>query len=407
MSTSKILEDARELHPDLVRLRHDLHRAPELGLQLPRTQERVLQWLEPLGYEISLGTDLTSVTAVLRGGAVDATAGERPAVLLRGDMDGLPLREKSGVEFASQTGDTMHACGHDLHTAMLAGAATLLAERRDSLAGDVVLMFQPGEEGWDGAGHMVREGVLEASGRKVDAAFGLHVMSSMGSTGVFTAKPGAVMSASDGLFVTVRGAGGHGSAPFAAKDPVTAAAEMVTALQVMVTRQFDVFDPVVISVGVLRAGTVRNIIPETAYFEATIRSFSNAAHDALQASVPALLQGIALAHGLEVDVEYRTEYPTTINTEAETHFASAAVRELFGTDSFTTMASPLAGSEDFSRVLNEVPGAFVFLSALTPGVDAAAAEYNHSPYARFDDSVLGRGTALYTQLATAKLASLA
>lgn len=215
------------------------------------------------------------------------------------------------------------------------------------------------------------------------------------------------MSASDGLFVTVRGAGGHGSAPFAAKDPVTAAAEMVTALQTMVTRQFDVFDPVVISVGVLRAGTVRNIIPETAYFEATIRSFSNAAHEKLQAAVPVLLQGIARAHGLEVEVEYRTEYPGTINTEAEAGFAADAVRELFGTESFTTMANPLAGSEDFSRVLNEVPGAFIFLSALAPGSDAAAAGYNHSPYARFDDSVLGRGTALYTQLATAKLASLA
>ncbi|OIH84659.1 amidohydrolase [Arthrobacter sp. UCD-GKA] len=406
-TTTAILQDARELAPEIVRLRHALHREPEVGLQVPRTQERVLQWLEPLGFEISLGQDLTSVAAVLRGGASNAPAGERPAVLLRGDMDGLPLTEKSGVEFASQTGDTMHACGHDLHTAMLAGAATLLAERRESLPGDVVLMFQPGEEGWDGAGHMVREGVLEASGRKVDAAFGLHVMSSMGSTGVFTAKPGTMMSASDGLFVTVRGAGGHGSAPFAAKDPVTAAAEMVTALQVMVTRQFDIFDPVVVSVGVLRAGTVRNIIPETAYFEATIRSFSNAAHEKLQAAVPALLEGIARAHGLEIDVEYRTEYPTTINTEAETRFAADAVHELFGTGSFTTMASPLAGSEDFSRVLNEVPGAFVFLSALAPGVDADAAEYNHSPYARFDDSVLGRGTALYTQLATAKLASLA
>lgn len=406
-ATTAILQDASELLPEIARLRHALHREPEIGLQLPRTQERVLQWLEPLGYEISLGTDLTSVTAVLRGGASNGPAGERPTVLLRGDMDGLPLAEKSGVEFASQTGDTMHACGHDMHTAMLAGAATLLAERRDSLAGDVVLMFQPGEEGWDGAGHMVREGVLEASGKKVDAAFGLHVMSSMGSTGVFTAKPGAVMSASDGLFVTVRGAGGHGSAPFAAKDPVTAAAEMVTALQVMVTRQFDIFDPVVISVGVLRAGTVRNIIPETAYFEATIRSFSNASHEKLQAAVPALLQGIARAHGLEVEVGYRTEYPTTINTEAETHFAADAVRELFGPDSFAAMASPLAGSEDFSRVLNEVPGAFIFLSALAPGGDGASAAYNHSPYARFDDSVLGRGTALYTQLATAKLASLA
>ena len=406
-STTDILQDAVELASEITELRHTLHRTPEIGLQLPRTQERVLEWLEPLGYEITLGKDLTSVTAVLRGGAgADLPIGERPAVLLRGDMDGLPLREKSGVEFASQTGDTMHACGHDLHTSMLAGAATLLAERRESLAGDVVLMFQPGEEGYDGASYMVREGVLEASGKKVDAAFGLHVMSAMGDSGVFTAKSGPVMSASDGLFVTVHGAGGHGSAPFAAKDPVAAAAEMVTALQTMVTRQFNIFDPVVISVGVLRAGTVRNIIPDTAYFEATIRSFSNEAHEKLQASVPQLLQNIARAHGLEVTVDYQTEYPTTINDESETLFARNAVEELFDSTSYQAMRDPLAGSEDFSRVLNEVPGSFLFLSALTPGADLATAEYNHSPYAMFDDSVLWRGTALYTHLAVSRLQAL-
>lgn len=406
-STTDILQDAVELAPQIKELRHTLHRAPEVGLQLPRTQERVLEWLEPLGYEITLGKDLTSVTAVLRGGAgANLPVGERPAVLLRGDMDGLPLTEKSGVEYASQTGDTMHGCGHDLHTSMLAGAATLLAERRESLAGDVVLMFQPGEEGWDGASYMVREGVLEASGKKVDAAFGLHVMSAMEETGVFTAKSGPVMSASDGLFVTVHGAGGHGSAPFAAKDPVTAAAEMVTALQTMVTRQFNIFDPVVISVGVLRAGTVRNIIPDTAYFEATIRSFSNEAHEKLQVSVPQLLQSIARAHGLEVTVNYQTEYPTTINDESETLFVRHAVEELFDSTSYQAMRDPLAGSEDFSRVLNEVPGSFLFLSALTPGTDLATAEYNHSPYATFDDSVLSRGTALYTHLTVSRLQAL-
>lgn len=406
-STTSILQDAQELAPEITKLRHDLHRTPEVGLQLPRTQEKVLQWLEPLGYEVSLGRDLTSVTAVLRGGAgAQQLVGERPTVLLRGDMDGLPLVEKSGVAYASQTGDTMHGCGHDLHTSMLAGAATLLAERRESLSGDVVLMFQPGEEGWDGASYMVREGVLEASGKKVDAAFGLHVMSAMEQNGVFTTKPGSVMSASDGLFVTVHGAGGHGSAPFAAKDPVTAAAEMVGALQTMVTRQFNIFDPVVISVGVLRAGTVRNIIPETAYFEATIRSFSTEAHEKLQASVPALLQGIAQAHGLEVSVRYETEYPTTINDEAETAFATNAVAELFDSTAFSAMRDPLAGSEDFSRVLNEVPGSFMFLSALTPGADLATANYNHSPYAVFDDSVLSRGTALYTHLAVSRLQAL-
>ena len=406
-TSTSILQDALELAPEITELRHALHRAPEVGLQLPGTQERVLEWLEPLGYEVTLGQDLTSVTAVLRGGAAaDVPVGERPAVLLRGDMDGLPLTEKSGIEYSSQTGDTMHACGHDLHTSMLAGAATLLAERRDSLAGDVVLMFQPGEEGYDGASYMVREGVLEASGKKVDAAFGLHVMSAMEETGVFTAKGGPVMSASDGLFVTVHGAGGHGSAPFAAKDPVAAAAEMVTALQTMVTRQFNIFDPVVISVGVLRAGTVRNIIPDTAYFEATIRSFSTEAHDKLQSSVPQLLQGIARAHGLEVTVDYRTEYPTTINDESETLFARNAVEELFDATRFKAMRDPLAGSEDFSRVLNEVPGSFLFLSALTPGADPATAEYNHSPYARFDDSVLPSGTALYTHLAVSRLQAL-
>ena len=406
-TSTSILQDALELAPEITELRHALHRAPEVGLQLPGTQERVLEWLEPLGYEVTLGQDLTSVTAVLRGGAAaDVPVGERPAVLLRGDMDGLPLTEKSGIAYSSQTGDTMHACGHDLHTSMLAGAATLLAERRDSLAGDVVLMFQPGEEGYDGASYMVREGVLEASGKKVDAAFGLHVMSAMEETGVFTAKGGPVMSASDGLFVTVHGAGGHGSAPFAAKDPVAAAAEMVTALQTMVTRQFNIFDPVVISVGVLRAGTVRNIIPDTAYFEATIRSFSTEAHDKLQAAVPQLLQGIARAHGLEVTVDYRTEYPTTINDESETLFARNAVEELFDATRFKAMRDPLAGSEDFSRVLNEVPGSFLFLSALTPGADPATAEYNHSPYARFDDSVLPSGTALYTHLAVSRLQAL-
>lgn len=406
-TSTSILQDALELAPEITELRHALHRAPEVGLQLPGTQERVLEWLEPLGYEVTLGQDLTSVTAVLRGGAAaDVPVGERPAVLLRGDMDGLPLTEKSGIEYSSQTGDTMHACGHDLHTSMLAGAATLLAERRDSLAGDVVLMFQPGEEGYDGASYMVREGVLEASGKKVDAAFGLHVMSAMEETGVFTAKGGPVMSASDGLYVTVHGAGGHGSAPFAAKDPVTAAAEMVTALQTMVTRQFNIFDPVVISVGVLRAGTVRNIIPDTAYFEATIRSFSTEAHDKLHAAVPQLLQGIARAHGLEVTVDYRTEYPTTINDESETLFARNAVEELFDATRFKAMRDPLAGSEDFSRVLNEVPGSFLFLSALTPGADPATAEYNHSPYARFDDSVLPSGTALYTHLAVSRLQAL-
>lgn len=200
-----ITADAREMQPDLARLRHELHREPEIGLTLPRTQEKVLRALDGLGYEITLGQDTTSVTAVLRGQA--SGTGTRPAVLLRADMDGLPVQEKTGVDYTSRIDGAMHACGHDLHTAMLTGAATLLAERRHRLDGDVVLMFQPGEEGFDGASHMIREGVLDAAGRRVDAAYGMHVFSALEPHGTFCTKPGVMLSSSDGLTVTVLGAG--------------------------------------------------------------------------------------------------------------------------------------------------------------------------------------------------------
>ena len=404
-----ITSAARELQPVLTRFRHAMHQEPEIGLDLPRTQEKVLQALDGLPYEITLGKETTSVTAVLRG-ARGARTGQgqeaAPAVLLRADMDALPVQEKTGVDYTSRLDGAMHACGHDLHTAMLTGAATLLAENRHRLAGDVVLMFQPGEEGFDGASYMIREGVLDAPGRRVDAAYGMHVFSALEPHGTFTTKPGVMLSASDGLVVTVLGAGGHGSAPHAAKDPVTAAAEMVTALQVMITRQFNMFDPVVLSVGVLHAGTKRNVIPETARIEATIRTFSEASREKLMDSIPRLLQGIASAHGLEVDIDYQQEYPLTITDEDETHTAEDVITELFGDSRLSRWATPLSGSEDFSRVLAEVPGTFIGLSAVPRGVDHAASPFNHSPYATFDDGVLADGAALYAELATQRLAAL-
>lgn len=401
-----ITADAKELRDDIVRLRHDLHREPEIGLQLPRTQEKVLKALDGLPYEITLGKETTSVTAVLRGGAAHASA-EKPVVLLRADMDGLPVQETTGVDYTSRVDGAMHACGHDLHTSMLAGAATLLAERRDQLAGDVILMFQPGEEGFDGASYMIKEGVLDAAGRRADTAYGMHVFSSLEPHGQFVTKPGVMLSSSDGLVVTVLGAGGHGSAPHSAKDPVTAAAEMVTALQVMVTRQFNMFDPVVLTVGVLHAGTKRNVIPETARIEATIRTFSEESRRKMMEAVPRLLQGIAAAHGLEADVHYQEEYPLTINNEDETNTAEKVIAGLFGESRHTRMATPLSGSEDFSRVLAEVPGTFVGLSAVAPGADHTTSPFNHSPYAMFDDGVLTDGAALYAELAVSRIAALA
>ncbi|MBU3065008.1 amidohydrolase [Nocardia sp. NEAU-G5] len=391
-------EDASSLTSDLVALRHDLHRRPEIGLTLPHTQERVLAALDPLPLEISTGAALTSVTAVLRGARPGG-----PAVLLRGDMDALPVTERTGVSYASETGDTMHACGHDLHVAMLVGAAQLLADRRESLSGDVVFMFQPGEEGWDGAGKMVAEGVLDAAGQRVVAAYGLHVSAASVPRGVFASRSGPMLAASDRLIVTVRGAGGHGSAPQRAKDPVPAMAEMITGLQTLVTRTFDVFDPVVVTVGMLHAGTRHNIIPDDAHFEATVRTFSPANRERMAEVSTRYLRSVAAAHGLDVDVEYRIEYPVTATDAAETDFLADTVAEVFGPDRFARMANPLTGAEDFSRVLNQVPGSFAMLGAVPPGIDPATAAYNHSPQATFDDSVLPDGAALLAELAIRRL----
>lgn len=405
-----LLDDAAEMAGDLVQLRHALHREPEIGLQLPRTQEQVLAALEGLPLEIELGDATTSVTAVLRGEASSTAPAQRPArpaVLLRGDMDALPVQERTGLDFSSRVEGAMHACGHDLHTAMLVGAARLLSHHRDRLTGDVVFMFQPGEEGWDGASHMISEGVLDAAGRRVDAAYGLHVFSAVEPAGRFVTKPGPMLSASDALFVTVTGAGGHGSTPYLAKDPVPAIAEMVTAVQTMVTRQFDAFDPVVVTVGTLNAGTRRNVIPDTASFEATVRTFSQTSRERLMTALPRLLKGIASAHDLEVDVRYEAEYPVTVNDVDETAFAAATIGEVFGDGRRREMPHPLGGSEDFSRVLGEVPGSFIGLGAVPEGADPQSSPYNHSPYAVFDDSVLPDGAALLAELAVRRLATTA
>jgi hippurate hydrolase len=329
-------------------------------------------------------------------------------VLLRGDMDALPVVELSGLEYAPAP-DTphwanMHACGHDMHVAGLVGAARLLAAHREELAGDVVFMFQPGEEGYDGAGVMISEGVLDAAGPRVGAAFGLHVMSSVVPKGTFAGRPGTLMSASAGLRVRVVGAGGHGSMPYRAKDPVAVAAEIVTALQTVVTRQFDVFDPVVVTVGQFHGGTRRNVIPDDATFEATVRTFSSAASAKAEEVLVRACTSIAEGHGLRAEVEFHHEYPVTVNDAGEFAFLADVARDLLGADAVDIMPNPLAGSEDFSRVLDEVPGAYIFLGAAVGDPNTAAT--NHSPLAAFDDSVLAAGAAVLAETAARRLETL-
>jgi amidohydrolase len=392
-----VRDEAGKIAGDIAELRHAIHAEPEVGLDLPRTQAKVLAALDGLPLQVSTGRGLSSVTAVLRGGRPG------PVVLLRGDMDALPVTEQTGLPWASAVPGAMHACGHDLHTAMLAGAARLLSARQAELPGTVVFMFQPGEEGCGGAAQMISEGVLEAAGQRPAAAYGLHVFSNR-ECGLFSTRPGPLLAAADKMTVTVRGRGGHASMPYRAADPIPAACEMVTTLQTLVTRAFDVFDPVVITVGCFQAGTTDNVIPDEARFLVTLRSFSARSRDALSERVPRLIEGIAAAHGLSAEVDYELNYPVTVNDEAEAVFAAQAAAAVFGPERAETAEFPIAGAEDFSFVLEQVPGAFVFLGACPPGTDPATAPTNHSGYAAFDDGALADGTAMYAELALRRLA---
>ncbi len=396
---TSLIEDAAAISPEIAELRHALHGEPELGLDLPKTQAKVLAALDGLPLEISCGTALSSVTAVLRGGLPGKT------VLLRGDMDALPVQERSGVSYASQIPGTMHACGHDLHTAMLAGAARLLSARQAELPGNVIFMFQPGEEGSGGARLMIEEGVLDAAGERPVAAYALHVASGMLPVGVAASKAGPAMAAADTLHVTVRGRGGHGSQPHHAADPIPVACEIVTALQTMVTRQFDVFDPVVLTVGTFHAGTADNVIPDDAAFVATARTFSAASRDKVRESSLRLVAQIAAAHGLSASAEFVDGYPVTVNNQAEFAFVEQTFAELFGAERFVTAPNPLTGSEDFSYVLDEVPGSFTMIGACPAGTDPWTAPFNHSAEAVFDDAIITDGTALYAELALRRLAA--
>ncbi len=393
---ANFLSEAREIQNDLAAVRRHIHQEPEIGLDLPKTQAKILAALDGLGLEISTGKSLSSVTAVLRGGKSEKT------VLLRADMDALPVTELADLPYKSQIDGVMHACGHDLHVAMLIGAAKLLTKNKSKLNGDAVFMFQPGEEGFDGAGHMIKEGVLTASGRNADATYGLHVMSSSIPTGSFTTKPGTMMASSDELHVTVVGMGGHGSQPHTAKDPIPVAAEMVSALQLLITRSFSAFDPVVITVGQFHAGTKANIIPDTAEFQATIRTFSAENRSRIQIEAVRLCKSIAEGYGLKAEVEVVEQYPVTVNNDAHAQFLGRVAAELFGNEGYMNMPNPIAGAEDYSRVLEEVPGSYAFLGA-SVDQDFTKSEVNHSPRAQFDDAVLYRGTALLSELAVRSL----
>ena len=370
----------------LIALRREIHRHPELGLTTPRTQEIIVRELERTdGVEgIATGDDCTWVTAEIRGGA--AGAGTR-RVALRADMDALPLTETGDDEWVSELDGRMHACGHDGHVAMLLGAASVLAGSRDHFSGTVRLLFQPGEEGFGGAPVMIDAGAVD----DVDAAFAIHLQP-MARPHRVLYRNGAMLAAFDDFTVTFLGAGGHASSPHTTRDPIPAIGPLVDTLSHVVARETDPDDRVVFSVTKVVAGTKENVIPHSAECLGTVRSLSKQGRELALERLRRVADGIALARGLDVRVEIRPGYPPTINRAGAVADVVVAARSLGLTE--REMASTFMGAEDFSYMLDRVPGAMVFLGCGVPGGGPL-----HSDRMRIDEDVLPTGAALHAAVA--------
>ena len=394
--TETLLDGAHAIADRLTALRRAIHAEPELGLHTPKTRDKIRAALAHLPLEWREGPSTTGLVATLKGGAGPATGHSGGCVLLRGDMDALPMPEETGLEFASTIPGAMHACGHDAHVAMLAGAAELLCARRDTLQGEVRFMFQPGEEGFHGARFMLEDGLLDPL---PDAAYALHVMPNA-PHGLIAGRPGPLMAAADMIEITVEGRGGHASMPHETLDPIPVACEIVTALQAMVTRRFNAGEAVVVTIAQIVSGTTYNVIPDSARLSGTMRTLSAANRARLRAEIEQLAVCIAAAHGLSATVTIEEGFPVTICDPRAVAFGAAVVQEMFGEQAWREMANPIMGAEDFSYVLEKVPGAMFFIGVSHEGEDWTKCCGIHSTRMMLDETVMPQGAALLAGLAT-------
>ena len=389
MLTEDLLQDARSIADRITSLRRAIHAEPEIGLDTPRTLAKVKAELADLPLEWREGPSCTGAVAVLNA----SKAGR--SVLLRGDMDALPMPEETGLPFASTVPGRMHACGHDTHTAMLAGAARVLAGRADALPGEVRFMFQPGEEGYHGARFMIDDGLLDPLPQ---AAFALHIMPNA-PHGVIGSRAGTLLASADMLEITVEGRGGHASMPHDTRDPVPVACEIVLALQAMVTRRFKATEAVVVTITQMEAGTAHNVIPDKVRLNGTIRTLSPEARHAIWDRIRTLAENIALAHDCDADVAITLGFPPTVNDARAVALAEAVATSLPHGE-YLKLDAPIMGAEDFSYVLEKVPGMMGFLGVATSGADLGSCCAIHSTRMMVDESVLPRGTAFLAGCAT-------
>jgi amidohydrolase len=375
-------EVEEEFAEKIVALRRDIHREPELGFDTEKTAEKVLAALDGLPLDVETGFAENGIVATLEGD------GDGRTVALRADMDALPIEEETDLPFASEIEGRMHACGHDGHTSMLVGAAHALSGMRDRLGGSVKFIFQPAEEGGGGGKVMVDEGVVEG----VSSIFALHLWPGL-PFGKVATKAGPIMAAADAFEMEIVGSGGHGAMPHLAADAVVIAAQVVTALQTVVSREVDPVEPAVLTVGEIGAGTAFNIIPEKARLGGTVRTLNSAVRERMPGRVEAVARGVAQGMRGDANLDYDFSYPVTVNDEGSAGYALGVAEDLFGAQSIQELPNPSMTAEDFAFYLEKVPGAFIWLGV---GEDMSGL---HTPQFAFDEEILPRGSALLAALA--------
>ncbi|MGV8937527.1 MAG: M20 aminoacylase family protein [Allorhizobium sp.] len=376
---------------EVTAIRHHLHENPEIGLSEFNTSDYVAAKLEALGYEVTRGLATTGIVATLRNGTSTKSVG------IRADFDALPIVEETGVAYASKNAGLMHACGHDGHTAMLLGAAKIIADRRN-FDGVLHLIFQPAEENFGGAKIMMDDGLFERF--PCDAVFALHNEPGV-PFGQFALREGPIMAAVDECKITVNGRGGHGAEPQDTLDPIVCGASIIMALQTIISRNIHPIDPSVITVGGFHAGVASNVIPERAEMVLSIRSFDPKVRDQLENRIRMIAEGQASSYGMGVTIDYQRGYNATINHKAETDFLRDLAVRFAGADKVVDMARPTMGSEDFAYMLEKRPGSYFFLGTAKTDSDPPL----HHPRYDFNDDILPIGTSFWVELAEKWLAA--
>lgn len=382
----KTLQLAKELENEIISWRRDFHMHPELAYEEKRTSSIVANLLKEWGYDVKLGKGGVGVIATMKGSGSSAIA-------LRADMDALPIEEVEGREYRSRIPGKMHACGHDAHTAMLLGAAKIISTLKENLVSTVRLIFQPAEEGGNGAVKMIEEGALDNP--KVDAIYGIHVWSDLPS-GKIGLREGSILASTGDLTIRVKGKGGHGAHPDQTIDPVVASSAIILSLQTIVSRNVDPLDSAVVTIGSIQGGSAFNVIPETVVMKGTYRTMRRETRELVKSRIKEIAEKVASAFGASAEVELRDVTPPTVNNPRAIEIARKVAIALFGEDSIA-VPKPSMGGEDFSYYLEKVPGAFILLGTGNPEKGTNAP--HHSPSFDVDEDVLYMGSALLSTLA--------